>query len=167
MNATIRQASESDAALVAGIISRAFAEVALRFSLTRENCPKHPSNCTADWVRQDRKRGVRYFVAQDKAVPLGCVAMEMGSPGTCYLERLAVLPEQRKRGIGRALVEHVVQSARAAAAHRVSIGIIASHVELREWYRRLGFQDRATKSFPHLPFEVLFMEMEFDTAAGQ
>jgi N-acetylglutamate synthase-like GNAT family acetyltransferase len=165
MNTTIRHATDADVDVIAGIVSRAFADVALRFSLTPENCPKHPSNCTVEWVRQDQKRGVQYFIAEQDGLPSGCVAMETASAKTCYLERLAVLPDRRKRGMGRALVDHVIQSAKAAGAHRVSLSLIANHVELREWYRKLGFREGATQRFPHLPFEVLFMEVEIGGSA--
>ena len=167
MNVTIRQATDADTGLLAEIISRSFADVALRFSLTRENCPKHPSNCTPDWIRQDQTRDIEYFIAEQGCDPSGCVALERPSPELCYLERLAVLPNRRERGIGRALVEHVISSAKATGSHLVSLSIIAKHVELREWYRRLGFRECATKSFPHLPFEVLFMEIEINRMANK
>jgi len=166
MNPSIRSAMDTDADVVSKLISRSFADVALRFALTRENCPKHPSNCTAEWVREDQRRGVAYFIAEQDGLPVGCVAMERASATTCYLERLAVLPDRRRSGIGGALVDHVVKSAKAAGVHRVSISIIAKHVELREWYRRLGFGVGATKRFAHLPFEVLFMEMDTNKAAS-
>lgn len=157
---------DRDADIVSMLISRSFADVALRFALTRENCPRHPSNCTVDWVREDQRRGVAYFIAEQDGLPVGCVAMERASATTCYLERLAVLPGRRRSGIGRALVDHVVKSAKAAGVHRVNISIIAKHVELREWYRRLGFRVGVTKRFAHLPFEVLFMEMDTNRAAN-
>jgi N-acetylglutamate synthase-like GNAT family acetyltransferase len=166
MNVPIRQATDADAELLAEIISKSFADVALRFSLTRENCPKHPSNCTPDWIRQDQARGVQYFIAGRGDDSSGCVALERPGPELCYLERLAVLPDRRERGIGRALVEHVIRSAKAAGSRLVSLAIIARHVELREWYGRLGFRERETKTFPHLPFEVLFMEMKINGIAA-
>jgi N-acetylglutamate synthase-like GNAT family acetyltransferase len=165
MSAKIRQATDADANVLAGIISRSFADVALRFALTQENCPKHPSNCTAEWVREDQKRGVQYFIAEQDDVPSGCVALETASNEVCYLQRLAVLPDRRRRGIGRALVEHVISTARTTGAVCVALGIIATHLELRDWYRRLGFRDGEKKSFSHLPFEVLFMEMKIGAAA--
>jgi diamine N-acetyltransferase len=167
VSATIHNAVERDADVIAGIISRAFADVALRFSLTRENCPKHPSNCTGEWVRHDQERGVRYYIAERDGLPVGCVAMEKANAETCFLERLAVLPDRRRCGIGRALVDHVLRSAQATGVHRVSLSIIVEHAELREWYGRLGFQEGATRNFPHLPFEVLFMEMEIGGNANQ
>ena len=46
---------------------RAFRGVAERFGLTDENCPRHASNCTADWIEKDMDRGVTYFVLEAKA----------------------------------------------------------------------------------------------------
>jgi len=54
MGMVIRDTTEKDAAVVADIIRRSFAEVAMHFSLTSENCPTHPSNCTPDGVSGDR-----------------------------------------------------------------------------------------------------------------
>jgi hypothetical protein len=42
----------------------------------------------------------------------------------------------------------------------VSIGIIAEHTELRDWYKGLGFTKGETKKFPDLPFHVAVMSCE-------
>jgi predicted GNAT family acetyltransferase len=70
---------------------------------------------------------------------------------------LGVLPDDRERGFGKALVEHALSEARRLGVNYVSIGIIAEHTELRDWYKRLGFVEGKTKGFPHLPFCVTFM----------
>ncbi len=54
----IREAGSADAEVLANIIRSAFRDVAERFSLTPENCPKHPSNYTTAWVDADLGRGV-------------------------------------------------------------------------------------------------------------
>lgn len=161
MKVTIRAATSADADTLAEIVCRSFADVARRFALTPENCPKHPSNCTVRWIEEEQKRGVRYFIAELDGEPSACVAMEAASDGMHYLERLAVLPHRRRCGIGRLLVEHVIGTAKTAGANGVSLCIIAKHSELHEWYRRLGFQETTTKRFAHLPFDVLFMERKF------
>ena len=159
---TIREASDVDILGLVEIIRTAFQDVAVRFGLTEQNCPKHPSNCLATWVSSVMDQGVRYFVLDSGPVSCGCVALEQGSPEVCYLERLAVLPSHRGRGLGRALVEHVLHEAKRVGALRVDIGIIADHTELRDWYRKIGFVDQKTAAFAHLPFEVLFMSMTLD-----
>jgi len=68
-----------------------------------------------------------------------------------------VLPDQRRRGFGKALVNHALSEAKLLGAHCVSIGIIAKQTELKDWYKGLGFVEGESKEFPHLPFRVTFM----------
>jgi N-acetylglutamate synthase-like GNAT family acetyltransferase len=156
----IRSATQKDVEVLAEIIREAFRDVALRFALTRDNCPRHPSNCTTDWIEADMARGVQYFILDEDHKPVGCVGVERANTEVCYLERLAVLPEWRGRHFGRSLVRHALDCAASQGAVRVSIGIIEEQTELKAWYRKLGFSEVQTKSFPHLPFKVCLMEFE-------
>jgi GNAT superfamily N-acetyltransferase len=153
----IRAANAADAPLLADIIRGSFQDVAKRFGLTLENCPKHPSNYTSDWVERDLGRGVAYFVLVDGNIPVGCVALEKANDAVCYLERLAVLPGCRRKGLGRMLVDHVFSQARALGARTLSIGIIAADTQLKQWYQEIGFVEGETRKYEHLPFLVLFM----------
>jgi N-acetylglutamate synthase-like GNAT family acetyltransferase len=103
------------------------------------------------------ERGVTYFAIENKNRVVGCVALEQANPEVCYLERLAVLPDQRRRGFGKALVNHVLSEAKRLGVNYVSIGIIAEQTELKDWYKGLGFVEGESKEFPHLPFRVTFM----------
>ena len=96
-------------------------------------------------------------VLEEDEEPCGCVAMESAKPGVVYLERLAVLPKARRRGLGEALVRHVLKEAKKIGAYRVEIGLIAEHEELRRWYKKLGFIYKKTVKYDHLPFEAAFM----------
>ena len=162
MSYTIREATVIEIPKLVEIIRTSFQDVALRFGLTEENCPKHPSNCQATWITSALEKGARYFTFNAEGASCGCVAIEQGDPEVCYLERLAVLPPKRLRGYGRALVAHVLHQAKELGAHRVDIGIIADHTELREWYTKIGFVAQNTADFPHLPFQVLFMSLSLD-----
>ncbi|MGD2065528.1 MAG: GNAT family N-acetyltransferase [Dehalococcoidia bacterium] len=157
MSSKIRICTQDDALVLAEIVQKSFQDVAERFGLTQENAPRHPSNCTMDWIRNEMKRGVTYFVIENKNHIVGCVALEQANTEVCYLERLAVLPDQRRRGFGKALVEHVLSEAKLLGVNYVSVGIIAEQTELKNWYRRLGFVEGESKEFPHLPFRVTFM----------
>jgi len=161
----LREAGESDIHELVEIIRSSFQDVALRFRLTEENCPKHPSNCRDSWIAEALNKGIRYFMLDVDGASCGCVALEQANPEVCYLERLAVLPHQRQRGFGKALVDHVLWEAGQLNARRVEIGIIADQTELREWYRRIGFLDGKKAAFPHLPFQVLFMVRTLDDPA--
>ena len=154
----ITDAAADDADRLADVIRRASRDVAERFGVTAENCPKHPSHCTAEWVDAAMGKGVRFYVLESDGAACGCVALEPAKPNVCYLERLAVLPEFRRRGFGAALVRHALEQAKALGAGRVEIGIIAEHTELKSWYARLGFVvEREAVTFEHLPFKVTFM----------
>ena len=157
----IREATRDDIAAIARLIRVAFADVAERFQVTRENCPKHPSNCEPDWIESAMNEGVQFYVLEDERILCGCVALEQPeNPGVCYLERLAVLPQYRHQGFGKRLVEYVETKAKNFGLQRMEIGIIAEQHDLRTWYERLGFVVTGEKEFEHLPFRVAFMAKE-------
>ena len=153
----IREADSTDIGLLAGLVSECFRDVAERFGLTLENCPKHPSHCTDEWIENDLARGATYYVLENDVMALGCVAIEKAAADLCYLERLGVLPEARRKGFGRALVDQVISRATDIGAKQISIGIIADDVELKSWYLGIGFVGGENKEFEHLPFAVRFM----------
>ena len=156
----IREATSEDAEVLAGIIRESFRNVAERFSLTPENSPKHPSNCTTEWIESDQKRGVQYFILSQNSEPIGCVGLERADSTLCYIERLAVLPEMRRRGYGRELMLYALERAKEIGVSKVSIGVIAAQDELKAWYAYIGFVPVGTKTFEHLPFQVAFMEFD-------
>ena len=159
----IYRAGRDDTLLLSEIIRNSYGTVAERFNLTPDNCPKHPSNCTDEWVAGDFTRGVIYYLLAERGVPAACAAMEIADESTCYLERLAVLPDFRGRGMGRALVNHVFDQTSKSGRHTLSIGIIAGQHDLKSWYQNLGFTQTGTRQFDHLPFEVMFMECRLYT----
>jgi len=144
----IRTCSQEDAEVLADIIQMSFQDVAERFGLTQENSPRHPSNCTEDWIQKDMERGVSYFIIENENLVVGCVALELANSEVCYLERLAVFPIQRHWGFGKALVTHVLSKAKLLGVHRVNIGIIAEHTELKNWYKGIGSLRERAGIFP-------------------
>jgi len=158
----IHVCTQKDIKVLTETIRRAFQDVAKRFDLTQENAPRHPSNCTEDWIQKDIERGVTYFVMENENNVVGCVALEKANSDVCYLERLAVLPDQRRKGFGKKLVNHVLSEAKILGVHRVNVGIIAEQTELKNWYRGIGFVEGETKEFSHLPFHVTFISYKID-----
>jgi GNAT superfamily N-acetyltransferase len=153
----IREAGPNDKSILAGLIRDSYRDVAERFNLTLGNCPKHPSNCKDEWIENDLSRGVSFYILEHTGTPAGSVALEKADQDICYLERLAVLPESRRKGFGKALVEHVFARAKQLGAKQINIGIISQQKELKLWYRKIGFAEGITKKFPHLPFLVTFL----------
>ena len=99
----------------------------------------------------------RAFFEKELATPFArlVVAVEEGRPGpavvgyTCrwrvtdevHLLNVAVHPERRGLGHGRALVAAVVAEAEAARARVVYLEVRAGNVIARRLYRHLGFKD--------------------------
>ena len=64
-----------------------------------------------------------------------------------YLDHLVVVPEWRRRGVGRALVTYAIARARAAGASRIDLTAGDSKQAGRALYQLVGFRERDTGSF--------------------
>ena len=156
----IAAATQEDALTLSQIIRESFAGVAYRFDLNADNCPTHPSNCNVEWVLKAMDEGSRYFILSDAGKPCGCAALTQSDPKKCYIQRLSIVPEFRRHGLGEALVKHLANEARQLGAENLKIALIAKHTELRDWYADLGFTvERESVTYEKLPFEVTFMSL--------
>jgi ribosomal protein S18 acetylase RimI-like enzyme len=75
-----------------------------------------------------------------------CVFVTLTGP-KAFLDHLVVAPDGRRCGIGRALMEHAIEQARAAGASRIDLTANSEKQAGRALYRSLGFQERDTASF--------------------
>jgi N-acetylglutamate synthase-like GNAT family acetyltransferase len=144
----------------ARVIRESFATVAEDLNLTRENCPSHPSFTGPDELLEMKRKGVELYGMYIQGRLAGFVALEKADREVCYLEKLAVLPEERHKRYGENLVDFACSLAVGQGARTVSAGIINEQEILKSWYKRLGFIEKGTRSYPHLPFMVCFMEKE-------
>lgn len=95
----------------------------------------------ADW--QHRISGGGNFLAyaaEFGAQPAGIVGGFQTEPGTIELISLWVTPPARGRGIGQALVEAVIDWARARQASRVHLWVAENNHGARALYERYGFR---------------------------
>jgi len=149
---------EADLNNSVNVIRDAFKTVALEFNLTCDNCPSSPAFVTFGQLRDLRIKGVKLFGLFQDSVQLGFVAVEQADDTVYYLEKLAVPPQYRRRGYGKKLVEFALEYVRSRKGKKVSLGMIDQSTALKDWYKKLGFCERGTKKFDHLPFIVCFME---------
>ena len=100
-----------------------------------ERAPHWPAKAYADMLAG---RGCCLFVAEEDGALAGFAAgVVAGTDGE--LEMVAVRADARGQGIGRSLVETVVQWARDAGARKVMLEVRAGSAGARRLYQRVGF----------------------------
>ena len=142
------------------VMRRSFATVAEEFNFTEENAPTNAAFMTIERLRESLTRGVSLFGMFAGGQLVGTVALER-SPDNAdvfYLERLAVVPEQRHLKHGKALLDFAFNTARDAGGKKISIGTIDENQRLKKWYLDYGFVEVCVRRYEHLPFSVCFME---------
>jgi ribosomal protein S18 acetylase RimI-like enzyme len=75
-----------------------------------------------------------------------CVFRTLTGP-KAYVDHLVVAPGRRRRGIGRALVQHAIERAAAMGASRIDLTANTEKAAGRALYQSLGFQERDTGTF--------------------
>jgi ribosomal-protein-alanine N-acetyltransferase len=84
--------------------------------------------------------GRQTYVARERPALSGFAIMDFGEE-RAHLVLLAVQPVQRRRGIGRRLVEWLLESAITAGMASVHLELRADNEAARRFYRALGFSE--------------------------
>lgn len=79
----------------------------------------------------------------------GCVMVQPVDEGVTEVRRLYVRPALRRQGIGRALMQAAIDTARAAGHHTLRLETLEAMSEALALYRRLGFVDMPPFHPPH------------------
>ncbi|MBR3818765.1 MAG: GNAT family N-acetyltransferase [Clostridia bacterium] len=128
--------------------------------MTENNCPSHTAFMTIDKLEKQFDDNRPMFLFYQEDIPVGYFSLTKCNDGEWELNNLAVLPEFRHSGIGKALIDYAVARVKNYDGNKISIGIIEENTKLKEWYLKLGFKHISTRKFEHLPFTVGFMELE-------
>ncbi|WP_164017166.1 GNAT family N-acetyltransferase [Pyxidicoccus trucidator] len=128
----IREAVPEDAPLLALLLREAFEEYRGRL-----DPPSSAHGKTVEVVLRELRDGGA-FIAESPSGAEGCVFFHPKSDHL-YLDRLAVLPPFRGRGVARALVEAVESRARALGPMPVRLNVRLALQDHQDWYARLGY----------------------------
>lgn len=94
-----------------------------------------------------------YFVWEQETRILGYCCLRLLA-GEGEIQRIAVLPEYRRLGVGRKMMEAMVNYAMAARAYAVSLEVRESNVAAQRLYESFGFAAEAVrKGYYHTPVE--------------
>jgi putative acetyltransferase len=109
---------------------------------------------------------ITLFVARDAAGhALGCAALLDLGDGTAELKRMIVDPEHAGRGVGRQLVNAILDAGRQRNLRAVLLEVGIRNVEARRLYERVGFSDRGP--FGRYVETPIATFMEFDLTEGR
>jgi len=155
----IRPVGDDELPACADVLRRAFRTQADEFGLTVENCPTNAAFVTTERLQRDRDRGQRQFGAFIDGEQVGYFALWSADGSVWELEKVSVVPERRRAGIGEALLNRAADEAVALGGTSLHIGIIEESTTLKAWYARHGFAHLGTKVFANLPFTVGYLEL--------
>ena len=111
-------------------------EASLGISLCFQNFEQELANLPGDYAPP---RG-RLLLAQEFEQVMGCVALRPLAPLTCEMKRLFVRPEYRARGLGRVLVEAIIEEARKIGYAHLRLDTIADRMDRAvALYKSIGF----------------------------
>ena len=79
------------------------------------------------------------WLARAGATGVGCVALRPLTPTTAEVKRMFVDASWRGRGVGRALMQAVMDGARARGYETLRLGTLADMTAAQALYRSLGF----------------------------
>lgn len=128
----LHQASGDDIPILLTVLRAAFEEYRGRL-----DPPSGVHSETVETLRQKLEKGAAVLAKIGDEVA-GCVFFQQEA-GYVYLERLSVLPEYRRRGVGQALVEYVEQRAQMLKLP-VQIGVRLPLADIRSFYERRGYR---------------------------
>lgn len=135
---SIRTAQDDEYDTIASLIVDAYAEYAARMS------PDAWSTFASEIANvRGRKDDAELLVAEDNGQIVGSVTMFSGwrgtQQGTAGVRLLAVPPENRGSGVGRALMEACVERARSNKLRRLILTTTQEMAVLRDLTERMGF----------------------------
>jgi diamine N-acetyltransferase len=144
------------------IIRSAFGEVIDDFGITESNTPMFAAFTTIEKLEEMKARGVKFFGLFLNGSQVGVVALEKEADGEYHMKRLAVLPEYWHSGLGRNLVDYVIDYVRKHGVKRLHLGMVNENIVLKKWYQDIGFKETEVIKFDHLPFTVCRMALEIE-----
>lgn len=140
------------------VIRKSFQTVADQFGLTETNSPTNPAFTDIEKLNILASKAECYGLFADGR-PAGFFAIEYNNDSkTAFLERVCVLPEYRHNKYGKTLLEQAEKECLYNDINKISIGIININEVLKTWYKAFGFIEVEVKTYPHLPFEVCFLD---------
>ena len=158
----IRAIEEKDIKECVNVIRKSFMTVAKQYNITVENSPAFTAFATDDrrlyYQFSEEHKPMFVYLKGNKIV--GYYSLAILNETEVELNNLAVLPEERHRGIGQKLLKDCFERAKALGIKKLKIGIVDENVRLRKWYESFGFIHTGSVKFDFFPFTCGYMERD-------
>ncbi|MBI2203392.1 MAG: GNAT family N-acetyltransferase [Candidatus Rokubacteria bacterium] len=140
MATNVRRLQAEEAALFRALRLRALEDAPEAFASTLADALKQPDSYWEPRTQSLTEPGRNVmFVAQDEDVPVGLAFGVVHEPGVAHLAGMWVEPALRGCGLGRALVDAVIDWARGRGFARVDLWVTEANDPAVWLYERTGF----------------------------
>ena len=127
----------------------------LGFSLCFQDFDKELAGLPGEYAPPDG----RLILALDDTDAIGCIALRKLDEGICEMKRLYVKPSGRGKGLGKLLVQTVIDEAVKIGYKKMRLDTVPKMKEAIDLYLKIGFKE--IKPYRENPIEgALYMEME-------
>ena len=113
-----------------------------------------------DPVGQILQPGGRIYIALHGEEPIGCCALIPMEPSVFELAKMAVAEGYRGQGIGRKLLEHVVDHAKALGTRRLYLETNSKLANAIHLYESVGFRHLPSERVKPSPYARADVSME-------
>jgi GNAT superfamily N-acetyltransferase len=151
----IFQASTPEDVAASRILFKEY-EAGVGISLCFQNFDRELNNLPGDYAPPDG----RLLLATEDDQLAGCIALRKLAPGVCEMKRLFVRPAHRGSGLGRVLVNSIIDEARQLGYTHMRLDTLPGKMDKAiALYRSIGFVEIAPYYFN--PVEgATFMELK-------
>lgn len=156
----IKRIGNAELATAAQVIRESFATVANDFDLTLDNCPTNGAFTQAKHLKIDLDKGQQLFGVYLGKKMIGFFELVYHDGYQATLEKVAVVPSERGNQYGEFILDKARKIAAEDRIEQIDIGIIKENRRLKKWYQKNGYEIVCSKQFDHLPFEVLYLQLD-------
>lgn len=130
------------------------------FDLTLDNCPTNGAFTQAKHLKIDLDKGQQLFGVYLGKKMIGFFELVYHDGYQATLEKVAVVPSERGNQYGEFILDKARKIAAEDRIEQIDIGIIKENRRLKKWYQKNGYEIVCSKQFDHLPFEVLYLQLD-------
>ena len=155
----------NDSKIISFILNKAFLAFAQEFNFTKENAPNHLAFIAPDNINVWLNNGFKMYGYKIGKEIIGCIGYSYIKEQEYLIERLAVLPEHRNKGIGKELVKYIENEISKKNGNISELHVTDKNITLKKWYEKQGYkeiriEDVIIPGIDNVPFKACVMRKE-------